>query len=294
MLWDFGLSFIKRKESRVSVSHAALCRRAITSFCRAHRALSLSEVLGHHLQAWVDGLSARLAWGTVFNWFTAVSGMLQFAVSMGRIRGVNPCESVDIQPERGERGVVHREPMPEADFEKVLARVAGSEWETAALFGRFAGLRIADSVAVSGEAVEFTDGACLLAVRPGKTKRCEVLPLFGPIVGHLRGICRPGPLTPGLASLSVDRLSKAFCRLCDEAGVDSRSIELGNGRTARRVSFHSLRHGFVTDLSRRGVPVELRKKLSAHASDSAHAHYDHASALDLHRQVATFFPDSHV
>lgn len=285
-LQDFAEAHLKRRGGKHSPSHLELCRRALTSFWRAHKGLELRAVLGHHVQAWVDlRLAGGSSVGTVRNELAAVSGLFKRAVAMGHVRA-NPCGGVELARYVG---VVQREAMSDEDFAKVLAKAEGTEWLTAALFGRFAGLRIADAARVDRIAVSFMDGACLLAVRPGKTERCEVLPLFGPIVAHLRGICRAGPLTPALAALSPDRLSKCFCRLCDEAGVDARIVDLGNGRTARRVSFHSLRHAFVTDLSRRGIPLELRKKMSAHSTDSAHAQYDHVGALDLHRQVSPFF-----
>ncbi len=284
-LQDFAEAHLKRRAAKVGHSHLELCRRALTSFWRAHKGLELRQIEGHHVQAWCDARLAGASVGTVRNELAAVNALFRRAVALGHLR-VNPCAGVDLAKYVG---IVQREPMPDGELQKVLAKAGGTPWETAVMFGRYAGLRLADASKVSGEAVSFTGDACLLAVRPGKTERPEVLPLFGPIVEHLRGICVPGLLTPGLAALSPDRLSRGFCRLCDEAGVDSRAVDLANGRTVRRVSFHSLRHAFVTDLSRRGVPLELRKRMSAHSTDSAHAQYDHAGALDLHKQVATFF-----
>lgn len=284
-LQDFAEAHLKRRAGKFSDSHGDLCRRALTSFWRANKGVELRGILGQHVQDWVDARLQQVAVGTVRNELAAISGMFRRAVALGHIR-INPCGGVDLAKYAG---IVQREPMPDEDLAKVLASACGTEWETATLLGRFAGLRLVDASRVAGEAVSFTDGACLLAVRPGKTERCEVLPLFGRVVGHLQGICRPGPLTPGLAAMGPDRLSRGFCRLCDAAGVNSKVVELGNGRTARRVSFHSLRHSFVTDLSRRGIPSDLRKKMSAHTTDAAHQAYDHAGALDLHRQVSRFF-----
>lgn len=288
---DFAADYQRRCAAKVhprpvSASYLGLLRRTLRRFVFDHKGMSLRDIIGQHVQDWIDGLLAGGASvGTVRNMLAALSAMFARAVAMGHLAS-NPCDGVDLP---FYVGVIRREPMAEEDFAKLLERARGTEWETAALLGRFAGLRIADACQVARSAVSFADGACLLSVQPGKTGRLEVLPLFGPVVAHLRGISGEGLLTPGLAVMSPDRLSKAFCRLCDDAGVDSKTVDLGNGRTARRVTFHSLRHSFVTDLSRRGIPAELRKKMSAHATDSAHAQYDHAGALDLHRQVAPFF-----
>lgn len=290
-LSDFAADYQRRCAAKVhprplSASYLALLRRSLRKFVFDHKAMTLRDIIGQHVQDWVDALLRDdLSIGTVRNMLAALSSMFARAVALGHLQ-VNPCAGVDLPMYVG---VVGREPMPDEDFARVLEVARGSEWETASLMGRFAGLRIDDACSVALESVSFADGACLLAVRPGKTGAPEVLPLFGPIVGHLRAISRPGLLTPGLAAMSADRLSRGFCRLCDEAGVDSKTVEFGNGRTARRITFHSLRHSFVTDLSRRGIPAELRKKMSAHATDSAHARYDHAGALSLWNQVRVFF-----
>lgn len=283
----FVESFLARKGGKVTAGRLTLSTRILRGFGRLHKTLELQQVQGHHVQAWLDALVRRaLAPRTICNALRLVSSLFRHGVAMGHIK-VNPCLDLELPVWRD---VVARLPMADGDFEKLLAHLGqASEWRTAALLGRYAGLRLQDAAKLSGEAVMLTGEACLVAVTAGKTGRSDVLPVFGPLVGHLRAVARPGPLTPALAALSADRLSKAFTAICDAAGIDPQIIEVGNGRKCRRVSFHSLRHSFVTDLSKRGVPEHLRKKMSAHVTSAAHRLYDHAGALDLHKQVAGYF-----
>jgi integrase len=47
----------------------------------------------------------------------------------------------------------------------------------------------------------------------------------------------------------------------------------GNGRVFRALSFHSLRHAFVTQLASASVPIEIRRELAGHSSDAMSLNY---------------------
>lgn len=274
-----------------SKSHRGLVQRALLSFSRAFRSLEVRSIIGQHVQDWIDQLLADgRASGTVLNWLAALSKFFDYARGMGHTT-INPCDGV-VPPEYVP--VVDRLPMEETEVSKLLLHLqatGSADWLTFTLLGRHAGLRLQDAAKVVGEAVSFLGQACLVDVTAGKTLKPDVLPLFGPVVPRLREIRRPGPLMPSLVNLSSYGLCRGFLRLCDGAGVDPKLVTIG-GRNWRRVSFHSLRHAFVTDLSRRGIPQDLRKKMSAHVTDEAHEKYDHAGALALWQKVASYFDES--
>jgi integrase len=56
---------------------------------------------------------------------------------------------------------------------------------------------------------------------------------------------------------------------------------LPNGRSQRGITFHSLRHRFVSWLSEIGVPKDIRMLMAGHSSDSAHDGYDHTTIADV-------------
>lgn len=275
-------------KNRGGESYRALSERALESFWEAHKDMEVRLIIGQHVQDWVDALVAGRTVGTVRNWLGAVGGFFRWAIKMGHAEN-NPCRSIDLEKYTG---VVDRLPMPEADLAKLVERFQSNglgEWLTFTYLGRYGGLRLQDAAKVAGEAVSFTEGACLLNLTPGKTRRPDVLPLFGPIVGRLREIHRPGLLTPSLAELNADRLSKRFISHCDACGVDPQFTVIENGRRHRRITYHSTRHAFVNALAGLGIPQELRMKMSAHVTESAHETYNHAEGLELHRRVAQYF-----
>ncbi len=73
-------------------------------------------------------------------------------------------------------------------------------------------------------------------------------------------------------------LSESFKRLMAKAGIEkgiARIKKGAAGRNVSRLSFHSLRHSFVSNLANAGVPAELRQKLCGHLDDVSHATYTH-------------------
>ena len=49
----------------------------------------------------------------------------------------------------------------------------------------------------------------------------------------------------------------------------------GAGRTTASLSFHSLRHTFISALANAGVASDLRQRLSGHSDDKTHQGYTH-------------------
>jgi integrase len=69
----------------------------------------------------------------------------------------------------------------------------------------------------------------------------------------------------------------AFKRIMARANIRGRLLREANGagRSQSSLSFHSLRHTFNATLANAGVPVEIRQKLTSHASAEMNAIYTH-------------------
>jgi hypothetical protein len=73
-------------------------------------------------------------------------------------------------------------------------------------------------------------------------------------------------------------LSMYFKRLMERAGIDdgvARKKDGKLGRNVSRLSFHSLRHSFNSAMANADVPLEIRHKLTGHASQDMNKHYTH-------------------
>ena len=69
-------------------------------------------------------------------------------------------------------------------------------------------------------------------------------------------------------------------------GVGSDGEANGVGRSQSSLSFHSLRHGFVSAMANAGVAQELRQKLTGHASAEMNAQYAHHELESLRAAVS--------
>jgi hypothetical protein len=64
----------------------------------------------------------------------------------------------------------------------------------------------------------------------------------------------------------------------ERAGIDdgvARKKDGKLGRNVSRLSFHSLRHSFNSAMANADVPLEIRQKLTGHASQDMNKHYTH-------------------
>jgi integrase len=72
-------------------------------------------------------------------------------------------------------------------------------------------------------------------------------------------------------------LSSTFGKIMKKAGIVGKVTMLGQkrGRTRSSLGFHSLRHTYIAELTKNGIPEELRMKLSAHTTRQSHQIYTH-------------------
>jgi integrase len=209
------------------------------------------------------------------------------ALRLGYIT-MNPCAAVESLRDENEGG---RETFTAEQVRALLAAAEG-DWKGAILCGYFTGLRLRDVAELKWEAVDFNAG--LLRVRARKTRTPLVVPLHPEFVSWLkaqpRGIAK-APVFRDLAGKGTGGrygLSGRFKAVMERAGIVGRIIRHGGGagRQTSNLSFHSLRHGFVSALANAGVAAELRQELSGHADERSHARYTHHKIENLRAAVA--------
>lgn len=203
---------------------------------------------------------------------------------------VNPAEAVDVPRDAAKT----RQPFTAAEVAALL-QAAPEEWQTVILLGFYAGLRLGDAARLDWESVDFS--ARVLRFKAQKTGRSETIPLHPVLQEHLERIAgdRGGRICPELAKRATSGrsgLSKQFLAIVRGAGLDCGAEEGTPGGKRRRFrarSFHSLRHGFVSELANRGVSKELRMKLAGHTTEAAAARYTHLE-LEILRDAVNSLP----
>lgn len=208
---------------------------------------------------------------------------------------LNPCDAVE--PLRDEADA-EREAFTAGQVGALLDAAEG-DWKGAILAGYTTGLRLRDVAEMTWSAVDLD--ACLLRIKPRKTRKSGAV-LTLPIQRELAAWLRAQPLGIGKAPVFPTLsgkgtggrfgLSGRFGAIMAAAGVKGRILrgEDGKGRQTSSLSFHSLRHSFVSALANAGVPAEVRQKLSGHADDRSHATYTHHELDTLRAAVAKLPP----
>lgn len=251
--------------------------------------LSLAAISPRDVRGFRDALSAkRRTNGTVNQTVRKVlSAPFHAALRLGYI-AMNPCAAVEAL--KGEDDAA-RDTFTPAQVAK-LVEAAEGDWRGAILAGYFTGLRLRDVTDLRWEAIDFDAG--LLQVRTRKTGANITLPLHPEfahwLAKHPRGIAK-APIFPtltGRGTGGAHGLSGRFAAIMEKSGVKGRILRGADGKSRKvnSLSFHSLRHSFVSALANAGVSPELRKKLSGHADERSHARYTHHEIDTLRAAVA--------
>jgi integrase len=244
-----------------------------------------------HLQAGLANKTANFSLKTLRNVFNA-------ARRQGLIL-TNPAEAVEALPDNStERGVFTLDEL------RALLRESNEEWRGVILLGYSAGLRLGDAARLRWSEVELAEPVPVLRFYPQKTSGsgAKRRPLEIPILPDLEKYLQQlpvrsrnpeAPLFPGLARKKVGGrtgLSNTFTRLIAASGINNPVLSKGKGAKGRavyRLSFHSLRHTFISTMANVGISKEMRMKLAGHTS-AAHDRYTHVEIQTLRGALKSF------
>jgi integrase len=202
----------------------------------------------------------------------------------------NPVSSVrHLRAESAEKGTFTPEQIAR------LLEVAQGDWPGLILAGYYTGARLGDLARLKWEAIDLVDRS--IAFTQKKTRVKIKVPIHPELLDYLlsRSVQDDGckPLFPRLCKMpgpGKSGLSMSFKRLMARAGIDdgvARERKGDAGRSVSRLSFHSLRHSFVSALANAGVAPELRQKLSGHLDSVSHATYSHHELETLREALGT-------
>ena len=282
---------------RVAPSSLAKYRSTVSAFVEflgeRRRSASVASITTGEIERFSRAL---LHSGKTASTVNGSIGILRALFNSARKQGViqiNPAEALDpIRSVKEDRDVFTDQQI------KDLLAIADPEWKGTILFGFHAGLRLRDATELNWSNVDLEKRQ--LTFKPRKTRSrngaATVLCLHRDIVTYLAEEAATdnddpnAPLFPSLCGLGTGGthgLSAQFANLMDKAGIDVplgiEKKDKGKGRRFRKLSFHALRHSFVSRLANAEVSSDVRKKFVGHSSDRVHDGYTH---LDTSLQAA--------
>ena len=174
-----------------------------------------------------------------------------------------------------------------------LLKEAEGDWKGLILSGYFTGGRLIDLARLTWGDIDLSEKTITFV--QGKTGSSVQVPIHQDLYEYLLALpCSDRPKKPVFAKLfdkpgaGKSGLSMSFKRLMERAGIDdgvARKKDGKPGRNVSRLSFHSLRHSFNSAMANADVPLEIRQKLTGHASKDMNRHYTHLELATVRRAV---------
>jgi len=252
----------------------------------------LREIGPTDIRSWRDALTRKgLAAPTVNDSIKTLRMPFKAAHDAGYIE-INPCTKNSVRPIRDEARNVVKDVFTPEQLAALIDAAKSDDWKGAILCGGYTGLRLRDVADLEWGAIDWKEQKITVTTR--KTREDVTVPIHSQFGSWLqkqtRGIGK-APVFPGLAGRSgagKSGLSMQFKRIMERAGIRGRILREaeGAGRSQSSLSFHSLRHTFNAALANAGVSVEIRQKLTGHASPEMNAVYTHHKLEPLRAAIA--------
>ena len=196
----------------------------------------------------------------------------------------NPWENARVRRNPAEEA--HGRAFSQNEIDRILAaaKTLGCEWEGVITVALYTGLRKRDVECLTWSCVDMDNR--VIRVTPSKTAKHRIsvaIPMHEKVYAMLSRITRSSEYVfPWRASHPIGQKPKKgdhfFNEILEIAGIKASEGE--------KITFHCLRHTFVSRLAEAGVAQDIRMRLAGHTSISTHSIYNHddvsgRKAIDL-------------
>ena len=207
----------------------------------------------------------------------------------------NAASKVDKLKARGEN---QRRPFTLKEIARVLTAAEGSEWHGLTLLGLYLGARLSDCAKLTWRSVNLeTETISFVAKKTGGRLAIPMAKVLVDFFTTLSAGDSPdAPIFPKLSKKSASKLSEGFRSVLADAGLAEAYSKRSTGKgrnTARELSalsFHSLRHSFVSILKATGASEAVAMALAGHETKAISQQYTHMDDATL-RAAMNKMPD---
>jgi integrase len=290
----------KSKADKTALRYEQVVREFV-AFLGARAKNNVASVSSKDIAEFRDKREAQgLAPGTLNIVIATLSAAFNAALKQGHV-SVNPCAA--IEPVRDK--VTERKQTFTPEQVRTLITRADGNWPGLIRVAFYCGQRLGDCASLQWKQINLTGEIKTIRFQQGKTGRQIVIVIHPELEKFLRSLHKQRKIVPlsidddeafvfpALAALNVSTLSKLFRGLMARAGIKQRVIRecdaSGSGRGVYALSFHSLRHGFVSCLANSGVAEEIRMALAGHATREMGQLYTHLQ-LQVYQQAISTLP----
>jgi integrase len=252
----------------------------------------LREITPTDIRSWRDALKRKgLAAPTVNHAIKILRMPFKAAHDSGYIE-INPCTKNSVRPVKDETRNVEKDVFTPEQLAALIRAAKSDDWKGAIVCGAYTGLRLRDVADLQWSAINWEEQKITVTTR--KTRKDVTVPIHPQFASWLEKQTRGIGKAPVFSTL-VDKsgagksgLSMQFKRIMERAGIRGRMLReaVGAGRSQSSLSFHSLRHTFNAALANASVAVEIRQKLTGHASAEMNAQYTHHELEALRAAVS--------
>jgi len=289
---EYLTEWLKGKDGSIELASLRKYSQAVKEFIESlgdRARLPLAAITSADVTAFRDKSTALgRTPGTIKGLLKPIRAAFQDACDPGMIPH-NPCDAVPTLKDKEKQSKQLFTP----EQIKTLLDAADDELSGLILFGYFTGMRLQDIAHLTWENVDLeARGVWCIERKKQKYHSWELHPdLYRWLKTRGQGLPKAF-LLPGIKRMSQGHLSRSFTRFMARAGVVGSLIRKKKGEAGRNLNgltFHSLRHTFISQLDSQGVPEDLRVKVIGHASVQVHRGYVH-HADDRTRGIIAAIP----
>jgi len=275
-------------KQRVRAGHTMLrYRQVVRDFQESlgHKAkLPLAHITSKDILKYRDSITAAGKTARTANLALAVISNALNAAKRQHLIDTNPATALErLATKSEEKGTFTPQQISK------LVKAADGDWRRAILVGYYTAARISDVSNLRWDAVDWDKR--VIRFTAGKTKKLVTIPMHPQLERELRK--QPGigkalifPTLAGRETGGAQGLSRQFTAIMRRAGIDGTHRRTGGKRAVSRLSYHSLRHSFNSELANHGISQEIRQKLTGHSSAAVNRIYTHHELEPLRTAIA--------
>jgi integrase len=289
----FLTQWLERKSSELTESSVSAYKQTVDQFLEfigSRKDKPLDAITKAIVTDWRDSLLKRVAPATARKQVVILRAAFNDAIREGRARE-NPALDVKVRKTQGQK----RMPFTSEEITRLLA-AADQEWRAMILTTCCTGVRLGDVASLDWESVNLEAMEIrFAATKTGQDMKIPIADQLHECLCKLPTFDKGGPVFPE-ANATYQRagtssLSNQFRQIMHKAGLAEEPThqKTGDGRDAKRtvnkLSFHSLRHCFVSNLKMSGAGDSVAKELAGHSSDAVSRVYTHGDPAALRAAV---------